>query len=102
MAFNFYDFETKKVLIAIYKGRYASVGAFQKPVHCFLSEQQESIHVWGCAVLNHLLYGVPFGTKLEIKYLGKYKSDSSAYPMLQFEIKIIEPAPDGREIPRNR
>ena len=100
MAYNFFDFETKKELTAVYRGRYASVGAFQKPVHCFVDEDGSTVHVWGCAVLNHLLYGIPFGTKLWVHYLGKFKSDSSQYPMLQYEIKVLELAPDGRTIPK--
>ncbi|MEX2017114.1 MAG: hypothetical protein WD876_01435, partial [Candidatus Pacearchaeota archaeon] len=80
MPFTFWDFEKDGDLVGFYIGRYKQVGAFGKPVHSFKLDNGNIVHSWGTAHLNFKLYGIPFKSKLKIKYLGKKIEDRATYP----------------------
>jgi hypothetical protein len=90
MKLNFYDFGKNRVLEAKYIGRYPSVGAFKKAVHSFRDKKKKVFHAWGSAMLNHLLFGIPFGSEVKITYKGKFKTDESRYPLHQFEVEVTK------------
>jgi hypothetical protein len=90
MPLNFWDFTKLPSFEAIYIGRYASVGVWKKPVHSFKLEDKTVIHVWGSAMLNHLLYGVPFGSKMRITYKGKGKTEDIAHLIHIYEVETLE------------
>jgi len=93
MAFNFHDFKEPHALESVtYVGRYMSIGAFKKPVHSFKDANDVVFHVWGSSVLNHILYGVPFGTVLNLIYKGMGMLDESTHPLKLFDIQIIDVA----------
>jgi len=89
MNFFFWNFEKNKTLIATFKGLYPHIGAFKKNVFEFRKDNT-LVHIWGCVVLNHLLYGIPFGTKLKIIYLGKEKTLDSKHPCHNYKVEILE------------
>lgn len=93
--FNFWDFNVDPEFIAVFKGQYKSVGAFKKNVYHFRTADKKSIHIWGLVQINNLFYGVPFGTKVRLKYLGIKKMPDSGRDFKDFEMEIISPPKDG-------
>lgn len=93
MKWNFKKLEINETVRGIYLAQYRSVGAFKKPVHELLpSKKKERIHIWGSAVLNHLLYGTTFGSLIEITYRGKGKTPEFTHEVHLYDINVIEPA----------
>lgn len=97
MSFVFRELKENEEVECFYKGFYRSVGAFHKPVHYFKDFNDEGFHIWGSVMLNHLLYGVPFGSKIKLTYIGFFKTDESRYPLKHFKIDIIAP-PSQKEV----
>lgn len=96
MPFNFWEPKEGDEIVAIFKGQYKSVGAFKKNVY-FFRDGKKSIHIWGLVQINNLFYGVPFGTKVALKYLGMEKMPDSKRMFKNFELKIIAPPDDEPE-----
>lgn len=90
MSLHIWDFSQSSKLEGLYIGRYASVGAWKKPVHTFKLDDKSTVHVWGSVMLNHLLYGVPFGSRLKITYMGKEKTEESRHPIHIYEVEVVE------------
>jgi hypothetical protein len=98
MAFNFRDWEKEPELEGIFAGTYKSVGKFKKNVHSFKvrdpkTGKQKIIHTWGLVGINNVLYGVPFKSKIRLKYTGWETMPDSERQFKNFEIEIID-APD--------
>ena len=91
MAFNFKELVEGESFDCIFKGFYKQVGAFKKPVYHFKDSKDRTFHIWGSSVLNHILYGIPFGSEIKLTYKGMYKTNDSKYPLKQFDIEIINP-----------
>lgn len=96
VAFNFWEWDTKKVLEATFVGQYKSVGRFKKNVYCFKDKEGKAIHAWSFVQLNNLLTGVPFGTKVKLTYLGMQKMPDSERMFKNFDIDIID-APEVKK-----
>lgn len=96
MAFNFCDWDKNPELIGVFRGAYKSVGSFQKPVFLFVREDGTNIHTWGFLKLKNDLYGVPFGSKLKITYLGMEKMPDSPRFFKNFKIDVLS-APDKKD-----
>ncbi len=93
MKWNFKELKIDESLTGIYLSQYRNVGAFKKPVYEFLPERKkEKVHIWGSAVLNHLLFGTRFGSKVKITYHGKGKTPESKYEVHIYEVEVLEPA----------
>lgn len=87
--FNFWDYEAQLEIEGVLVGCIKNVGAFKKPVFT-LKIDKVDFHIWGTAQINKALYNIKFGTKIKIKYLGKFKTPESRYPVLHFEIIELE------------
>ena len=96
MAFNFKTIPAGGSVSGVYAGFFRSVGIYHKTVYCFTDEAGVMFHLWGGAVLNHLLYGMPFGTGVVIKYLGKQMTETSKNPVHIYEVEVISP-PDKKK-----
>lgn len=90
VAFNFWAWDTNKVLEATFVGQYKSVGRFKKNVYCFKDKDGKAIHAWSFVQLNNLLHGVPFGTKVKLTYLGMEKMPDSERLFKNFELDILD------------
>lgn len=88
--FNFWDFDKNPEFTGIFRGQYKSVGAFKKNVYYFITDGKKGVHVWGLVQINNLFYGVPFGTKVHLKYLGMEKMPDSERKFKNFEMNILE------------
>lgn len=93
--FNFWDFDKEPEFVAIFKGQYKNVGKFQKNVYHFRTREKKSIHVWAYVQLNNLMYGLPFGTEIKVKYLGMEPMPDSKRLFKNFSIEVINPPEDG-------
>lgn len=89
--FNFIEFKDPIELVLIYTGQYKSVGKFKRNVFCFKDEENKPFHIWAYVQLNNILYGVPFGTKIKLKYWGMDIMPDSNKPYKNFEIEILDP-----------
>lgn len=96
--FHFWDFDKKPELIAIFRGQYKSVGAFKKNVYYFkkTKDDKAGVHIWGLVQINNLFYGVPFGTKIKLTYLGMKPMPDSGRMFKDFNLEILS-APDEDE-----
>lgn len=92
--FNFWDFEKNPEFVGTFKGQYKSVGAFKKNVYFFRTDDGKSVHVWGLVQINNLFYGVPFGTKFKLKYLGMKPMPDSGRLFKDFSLEVLESPPD--------
>jgi len=93
--FNFWNWEENPELIGIYAGQYKSVGKFKKNVYIF-RVGGKTYHSWALVQLNNILYGVPFRTKVKIRYLGFETMPDSKRKFKNFDIEILGDA--GKEL----
>lgn len=90
--FSFWEFEKYPELHGILKGRYPSIGKFNRAVFVFERKIGGTIHAWSYVQLHNLLNGVPFGTELKIKYLGKKEMpDKKGRMFYDFSVEVIAP-----------
>lgn len=96
--FNFWDWDKEQEFFGTFRGQYKAVGKFKKNVYYFITDKKKGVHVWGLVQINNLFYGVPFGVKVRLKYLGMEKMPESARLFKNFELEILGPPTEG-EIP---
>jgi hypothetical protein len=88
--FSFWDFDKYKELHGELIGRYPSIGKFQRAVFVFRREGGGVVHIWSWVQIHNLLNGVPFGTKLKLKYLGmKEMPNKKGRLYKDFSVEII-------------
>ncbi|OGG05847.1 hypothetical protein A2954_02125 [Candidatus Roizmanbacteria bacterium RIFCSPLOWO2_01_FULL_37_12] len=68
--FVFYDWDKYKELEGTFTAQYRGVGKWRKNVFEIKLDVGAVVHCWANAALYRALSGVPFGTKVKIKYLG--------------------------------
>ena len=100
--FNFWDWKKYPQFTGTFTGQYAKVGQFQRNVFCF-STEDGAFSSWDYVQLKKLLYGVPFGTKLKITYLGlQPMPDKPTNKFMAFNVEIIGAPKKGREIEKKK
>jgi hypothetical protein len=89
--FNFRDWDKEPELIGVYTGQYKNVGPHKTNVFVFREEGKKVVHSWAYSGLVGVLYGVPFQTKIRLKYLGMYPMpDNPDHSFKNFEIEILQ------------
>jgi len=90
MAFNFRELKEKEKVLCVYIGLFKNVGAFKKSVFYFREESGVQFHLWSSVMLNMQMWGIPFGTKIYLQYLGMIKGDKTNYLIKGFEVEVID------------
>lgn len=91
MMFKFIDLKENEPVVCTFMGQYQNVGTWKKTVFGFRGEDGEPFHLWGTVVLKHVLYGIPFKTKIKLTYTGMVKEDEMRHPAKNFIVEIIDP-----------
>lgn len=88
--FNFWDFKSKPEFQSFFIGVVKNVAPFNRPVYVFReSKQSPEFHIWGDVQIAKSFYSIPFGSLVRINFLGKYKSETSKFPMNHYEITLL-------------
>lgn len=90
MPFNFRELKKDEEVICLYVGYLKNVGVFKKPVFVFQSENKKQFHLWGTVLLSAGMYGVPFRTKLKIKYQGMIAGTTTSRLLKGYQIEVLE------------
>lgn len=90
MPFNFWDWETQKVLEAKLTGKISKVPPFGKYAFAFTLKNKKEVHSWAYQQLKKEIMDAPFGTVFKIEYLGKGKDPETDYNIKLFKIEIVD------------
>jgi hypothetical protein len=97
MPFNFRELKAGDKVECIYIGYLKSVGAFKRPVFNFMDvKTKKDFHLWGTVMLNYVMYGIPFQSRIILKHIGMVESEKSKHKMKGFEIEVLETGAVGR------
>jgi hypothetical protein len=89
MAMIFWDPKDQPELSGIYQGWINEIGRFKSRAYVFY-DGTKRVHVWSNKRLTELLFGLPFKTKITIKYLGKVQQPGEKYATNDFSVEMLD------------
>lgn len=95
--FKFRDWDIEPDLEGIFAGQYTNIGKFKKNVFSFKvvrAGKKTVEHSWALVGLSNVLHGVPFGTRVKIKFTGWEQMPDSDRKYKHFDIEILDPPSD--------
>jgi hypothetical protein len=89
MPFNFRELKKGETVKCKYFGFYNDIGIYKKRIQTF-HDNKKRFHIWGSWLLNRLMSDVPFGSYLELTYLGRGKYPDTKYIVHIYSVNVLK------------